>query len=464
MKIKDKLISIKNDERLISARKEYGYLGYSFLLPALIMLAIYFTLGHKPIGNFSVLTLDLNAQYVYFYEALRDFVWGDSSLLYSFSRSLGGEFMGIYAYYIASPLSYIVALFPKSMMLFALLLIIVIKIGLCGLFFGFYLHKQSPNIDKSKILLFSTMYALSAYAITYQNNIMWLDGLFLLPLLTYSVERLVKEGRFKLYTVILALMMASHYYIGYMLCWYTLFCFFFTYFKEDSSSVNPTGEKLHFIKSFARIGVSTLIGIGMSAFIIGSAYYSLQFGKSEFSEPNWDFFARFDLFDLFGLFDLFDFFCDLLRGSFGKIKRRVGDVIIGRINALKLIEGEIVVAVRFFLCGNIHKLYAVVLFLVGKIVVRFFKRFFKLFFKLFFNLFVKLFFVLIEESYFLFDASLGNWHIHKSEFLVLHANGDQILVYLFDGFFDFFDFALSGARNMNSIPYANRILTFVQSV
>lgn len=299
MKIKDKLISIKNDERLISARKEYGYLGYSFLLPALIMLAIYFTLGHKPIGNFSVLTLDLNAQYVYFYEALRDFVWGDSSLLYSFSRSLGGEFMGIYAYYIASPLSYIVALFPKSMMLFALLLIIVIKIGLCGLFFGFYLHKQSPNIDKSKILLFSTMYALSAYAITYQNNIMWLDGLFLLPLLTYSVERLVKEGRFKLYTVILALMMASHYYIGYMLCWYTLFCFFFTYFKEDSSSVNLKGEKLHFIKSFARIGVSTLIGIGMSAFIIGSAYYSLQFGKSEFSEPNWDFFARFDLFDLF---------------------------------------------------------------------------------------------------------------------------------------------------------------------
>lgn len=299
MKLKEKFISIKHNERLLGVKKEYGYLKYCFVLPAVIMLAIYLVLGHKPFGDFSVLTLDLNAQYVYFYEALRDFVWGDSSLLYSFSRSLGGEFMGIYAYYIASPLSYIVAIFPKSMMLFALLTIIVIKIGLCGLFFGFYLHKQSPTISKEKILLFSTMYALSAYAITYQNNIMWLDGLFLLPLLTYSIERLVKEGKFKLYIAILALMMASHYYIGYMLCWYTLFCFFFTYFKEDAPSVNPKGEKLHFLKSFAKIGVSTVIGIGMSAFVIGSAYYSLQFGKSEFSNPNWDFFAKFDLFDLF---------------------------------------------------------------------------------------------------------------------------------------------------------------------
>ena len=37
----------------------------------------------------------------------------------------------------------------------------------------------------------------------------------------------------------------------------------------------------------------------MAAFVIGAAYYSLQFGKNEFSEPNWDFFAKFDLFDLF---------------------------------------------------------------------------------------------------------------------------------------------------------------------
>ena len=299
MKLQNPFIKIKSNQKLLDVKKEYGYLGYSFIIPAVLMVAIYLALGHKPFGDLSVLTLDLNAQYVYFYEALREFLHGDASLLYSFSRSLGGEFMGIYAYYIASPLSYIVALFPKSMILFALLTIIAIKIGLCGLTFGFYLHKQTKNPNKINIIMFSLMYALSAYAITYQNNIMWLDGLFLLPILTYSIEKLIKKGKYLLFIGTLALMMMSHYYIGYMLCWYTLFCFFFTYFKENKDTINPNGEKLHFIKSLFKIGASSVIGIGISAFVVGAAYYSLQFGKSEFSEPNWDIVARFDLFDLF---------------------------------------------------------------------------------------------------------------------------------------------------------------------
>lgn len=300
MKLKNPLKALKSNERLMEVRSEYGYLTSSFFIPAILMLAIYLAIGHKPLGDQSVLTLDLNAQYVYFYEALREFVWGDASLLYSFSRSLGGEFMGIYAYYVASPVSYIVCLFPKSMLLYALLTIIVVKIGLCGLSFGFYLHKQSKVIDKNAIILFSTMYALSSYAITYQNNIMWLDGLFLLPILTYSIEQLIKRGKYKLYVAVLALMMMSHYYIGYMMCWYTLFCFFFTYFKDsDRTLVNPTGRKHNFIKTLTKMGGATVLGIGIAAFMICAAYYSLQFGKSEFTDPSWDLVSRFDLFDLF---------------------------------------------------------------------------------------------------------------------------------------------------------------------
>lgn len=298
--MKNPIKALKNNEKLLGFKNKYGFLGHSFLIPALIMLCIYFAIGHKPFGQMSVLTLDLNAQYVYFYEALRDAVWGDGSLLYSFSRSMGGEFMGIYAYYVASPISYIVCLFPKTMMLEALLIIICVKIGLCGLSFAFYLSKLKSNIKPQNIVLFATMYALSAYAITYQNNIMWLDGLFLLPVLTWSIERLVKEGRYKLYIITLALMMMSHYYIGYMLCWYTAFCFFFTYFKdEDRGFVTPGKPKKHFFKTIFKMGASTVLGIGIAAFMIAAAYYSLQFGKSDFTDPNWDLVARFDFFDLF---------------------------------------------------------------------------------------------------------------------------------------------------------------------
>ena len=85
---------------------EASYLWLSFLIPVVIMYFIYLGLKIHPFGDGSVLVLDLNAQYVYFYEALREFIWGDQSLLYSFGRQLGGEFMGIYGYYLASPFSY----------------------------------------------------------------------------------------------------------------------------------------------------------------------------------------------------------------------------------------------------------------------------------------------------------------------------------------------------------------------
>ena len=91
---------------------QYTYLMLAFFIPFVIMYVLYLAMEVHPIGERSVLILDLNAQYVYFFEALRNFIYGDVSLLYSFARSLGGEFMGIYAYYIASPFSYLVALFP----------------------------------------------------------------------------------------------------------------------------------------------------------------------------------------------------------------------------------------------------------------------------------------------------------------------------------------------------------------
>ena len=98
--------------KIVASRS--SYLAYCFIIPVVLMLIVYLTMELYPIGNGTVLVLDLNGQYVYFFEALRGFIYGENNLLYSFSRALGGEFFGIYAYYLASPLSYLVALFPQN--------------------------------------------------------------------------------------------------------------------------------------------------------------------------------------------------------------------------------------------------------------------------------------------------------------------------------------------------------------
>ena len=86
-----------------------------FGVPFLAMIVIYCCMQVWPVGKNSVLVLDLNAQYIYYFEQFRDIITGNGSILYSFERVLGGEFMGIFAYYLSSPFSLIVALFPKDM-------------------------------------------------------------------------------------------------------------------------------------------------------------------------------------------------------------------------------------------------------------------------------------------------------------------------------------------------------------
>ncbi len=300
----------KNKWRLLWG--EYRYLGIAFLVPMILMYLLYIAMEVHPFGNGSVLVLDLNAQYVYFYEALRAWIYGDGSLLYSFGRSLGGEFMGIYAYYIASPFSYLVALFPRDRMLEALLTIFLLKAGCCGFTLGFYLHKTAPKKNKLAIITISIMYAMCAYCVVQQHNSMWIDAVIWLPLLTYGIEELIKKGHYRLFVVALAVSMMSNFYIGYMVCLYTLVYFFFYYFKTNVNHINnPYREKKHFLKSFMRIGLYSVIALGAAAVIWLSAYYALTFGKNEFTNPSWTFRAK---------FTFMEFLTKLLPGSFDTVR------------------------------------------------------------------------------------------------------------------------------------------------
>lgn len=283
---------------LFGIDKKYSYLAYCFGIPAVLYFLIYLSMGLHPFGNGSVLVLDLNGQYVYFYEALRNAVVGDTSLLYSFARQLGGEFLGIYAYYVASPFSYIVCLFPQDRMLEALLCIFLIKAGISGLTMGYYLHKTAERLNKTNVIICSVLYSMCSYAVVQQHNSMWIDALMWLPLLTLGIEELIKNGKYKLFVSMLALTLMSNFYIGYMACIYTAAYFFYYYFaNNEGDRNNPNFEKNHFLKSFLRIGVFSVLAIGISMVIVASAYYSLQFGKNEFSNPNFSFSVRFDIID-----------------------------------------------------------------------------------------------------------------------------------------------------------------------
>ncbi len=288
--------------------RERKYLLICFFLPALLMWLTYITMKVYPFGEESVLVLDLNGQYVYFFEALRDIIHEGGSLLYSFRRALGGEFIGIIGYYLASPFSIIPALLPDAMMTEALLIMFLLKTGLCGLTFGIYIEATRKIRNRSATVIFSTLYALCAYAVVMQNNTMWIDNLIWLPMVLLGIENLIKHGKFKLYVISLVFCIMSNFYIGYMMCIFSLLYFFFYFYSLSEEERNPLGTKGFFVRRFVRFGAFSLLAVAICAAMVWGSYYSLTFGKTEFTNPSYAVKQRFDFLDLaskmyFGSYD-----------------------------------------------------------------------------------------------------------------------------------------------------------------
>lgn len=266
------------------------YLMAAFFLPLALMYLIYIGMEVFPFGKNSVLVLDLNGQYVYYFEYFREIIHGDASLLYSWTRSLGGEFLGIFAYYLCSPFSLIVALLPKAMMTEALLLLILAKVGMCGMLMAFYL-KRSRGVSSYTAVLFGTMYALCAYGVIQAMNTMWIDAMYLLPLVLLGCEQLICGRNPLLYCVALAILMLTNYYIGFMVCIFLVLYFFYYYFSQNALTFSG------FVRAGMRFALYSLIAAAIAAILLVPAYYGLTFGKTTFQNTNYDFMQRFDFLD-----------------------------------------------------------------------------------------------------------------------------------------------------------------------
>ena len=139
------------------------------------------------------------------------------SLSYSWNVGMGSNFVALYAYYLASPFNWLAILIAPEPEIEFLTYMIVLKIGLCGLTFCWYLsrHFKTRDLGMSSSPVF---YALSAYMAAYSWNVMWLDCLVLAPVILLGLERLVKEGKCLLYCLSLALSILTNYYISIMIC------------------------------------------------------------------------------------------------------------------------------------------------------------------------------------------------------------------------------------------------------
>ena len=261
---------------MVSKRRTAICLGTAFLLPVLLMLIVYGLTGIYPLGaaDKNLLTIDMSHQYINFYSYLKEILTGHHSLFYSFSKTIGGNLAGFSAYYLMSPLNLLLLFFSTEQLPLVVLLITLIKIGLCGL--TFYLLVAGKECSWQG-WIFSTAYALMAYNIVYQLNLMWLDGVILLPLVVLGILWICRKKSPFLYMVTLFLAILTNYYIGFMLCIFSVLFFLYQYFCEEKR------EKLWDVSILGSYALSSVLAGGLSMWLLLPTLRSLAGGKAVFS-------------------------------------------------------------------------------------------------------------------------------------------------------------------------------------
>ena len=263
----------------------------AFVVPVLIMIIIFIQRGIFPFGEESFLRTDMYHQYAPFFSEFQYKLTHGGSLLYSWDVGMGVNFSALYAYYLASPINWLLILCPKGLIIEFMTYTIVLKIGLAGLTMAWYLRRRCGTRDFG-VAFFGIFYALSGYMAAYSWNIMWLDCIWLFPVIMLGLERLVKDKKPLLYCISLGLSILSNYYISIMICIFMVIYFGCLLILEGRRSLRATA------RSVWQFAVYSLAAGGLAAVVLLPEIFALQStasGDFNFPQTVSSYFSIFDM-------------------------------------------------------------------------------------------------------------------------------------------------------------------------
>lgn len=219
----------------------------SFISTIILFISVFYFIG---IFDNSIIISDLKSQ-VY---PLLEHVKNNGLSLFDLSLGIGDSTLGIIYYYLLSPFNLIYFIIKDSNISF--LTIIILKSGFSAVFCYKFLKYQFSKEKKIIFMLFSLLYALSSYYVSYNMVIEFLDVYMLFPLILLGIDKIIKEDKYLLYILSLMMIIVSNYYFAYMVC-----IFVFIYFNYKSI----ISEKRELVKKNIKfISVSALTCFTMS--------------------------------------------------------------------------------------------------------------------------------------------------------------------------------------------------------
>ena len=279
----------------------------AFLLSGLLWCIVMAVFGFYPFGEKSILITDMGSQYVEYFAAFTRMIREGDSLFFTWNTGMGMNFLGIWAYYLSSPFTPVLLLFPQEMLTEGILCLLSLKIAASGATMSLYLYGRF-RIQGVWNLVFSAAYALSAYSVVYSFNIMWLDGVVLLPLVVLAARRVFdmpagfpEAGRCLPLVLVLVVLFIANFYVAYMVGVF-VFLVYLIWFLSDG------GRKRRILQRTALFLGCAALAACIAAVVLLPAFFSLKNGYETVHGISLSFRGMFDPFALpgklaYGAFD-----------------------------------------------------------------------------------------------------------------------------------------------------------------
>ncbi len=196
----------------------------AFGVSAILLCGVFAVSGLYPFGERTLAWGDMSQQVVPLLMELKDILSGNSSMFLNLQNAGGMSFWGVFFFFLSSPFHLLVVLIEKAEIYHLVNILVLVKLSLAAATASVFFRREAPSLPFSAQLALSLSYGLCGYGMLYYQNLVWLDMLYLFPILVIGFLRVIEEGKIGLFTATLTIAIATNYYLSYMVFLELILC------------------------------------------------------------------------------------------------------------------------------------------------------------------------------------------------------------------------------------------------
>ena len=250
---------MKDNKSLFQRVKLYAIPG---LITCAVIVFIYVFKGIWPFGANRIDYFDNMQQVAPLYAHLWDWMHGKASLWFDWYTGFGTNVsMSISAFSMLSPFNLLLYLFPRTLILESISILMLVKMIFMAVAMYAYINKKYNSLSYNMKVVFSLMYTFCGYTVLYGSCFTpWMDIVALFPLLMLAYENMMQTGKKLFYIIMVAIIFIINYYLGAMSLVYIFLI---------SGAYVLLMSKKEKIKDHAwNLGIGTVAGLGLSCFVL----------------------------------------------------------------------------------------------------------------------------------------------------------------------------------------------------